>query len=143
MASVPCLEIDDVRQFLLDRTACDNKLLDDVQMDDETITAGMKHCIDLFNTIHPLVLFYDPLKPELFPYRSEMLMYTAYYCLTAKGLNKLRNNTNVTTAGGTNIRDKDSWANYINVGREWLRDVERQFTIIKRNLNTESGYRIV
>jgi hypothetical protein len=143
MPSVPPLEIADVRQFLLDRTPCDNDLLDALEFDDATITAGMKHCIDLFNTTHPLVHFFDPTMPECFPYRSEMLMYTAYYCLTSKGINKMRNDTSVQTQGGTTMRDKDSWKDYAQLASSWLADVKQQFLTIKRNINTETGYHIV
>ena len=143
MPSVPCLEVSDVRQFLLDRTPCDNELFDELEFSDETIQAGMRHCIDLFNTTHPLVHSFDPTKPELFPYRIEMLMYTAYYCLTSKGINKMRNETNVQTQGGTALRDKDDWRDYATLASSWLADVKQQFIIIKRNINTESGYHIV
>ena len=142
MPSVPQLEVEEVRQFLLDRTACDNELLDALEMDDDTILAGMKHCCDLFNTTHPLVAFFDPTEPEKFPYRSEMLMYVAYFCLQAKALNKLRNSSGVTTQGGTTINDRETWGNYLNVARTWLEDVKRQFILIKRNINTETGYGI-
>jgi hypothetical protein len=141
--SVPPLTIEEVRQFLLDRSPCDNRLLDAMEIDDSTIVAGMKHCIDLFNTTHPLVHCFDPTMPELFPYRSEMLMYCAYFCLTSKGINKLRNEPNVKTLGGTELSTTEGWKDYLAVANSWLNDVKAQFLTIKRNINTETGYRIV
>ena len=143
MSAVPPLEVSEVRQFLMDRTACDNDLLDALEVDNSTILAGMKSCIDLFNTTHPLVAFFDPTKPERFPYRSELLMYTAYYCLTSKAYNKVRNSTSIETQGGTTLRDRARWREYAQLAAPLLADVKSQFLIIKRNINTESGYHIV
>lgn len=131
---------DDIRHFMLDRSADDNLLLDAVEIDDPTILKGMEWTVDKYNTTHPLVDMYDV---ESFPYRAEMIQGAAAYCLRAMAMNHSRNKIDSVTQGGTQVRDKANAAEYLAMAREFSAALEQQFRIIKRTKNVESGYGIV
>ena len=134
------IEVDDVRQFLLDRSPGDNFLLDDVEFDNNTILSGLRWVSDLYNTQAPFV---DTYTMDNFPYRAEAIMGAAAFCLRAMAMNMARNEAQTQTQGGTQLRDKAKAGIYLQLASEVSSEMKGRLAAIKIAKNVEACYRIV
>ena len=134
------IEVDDVRQFLLDRSPGDNFLLDDVEFDNNTILSGLRWVSDLYNTQAPFV---DTYTMDNFPYRAEAIMGAAAFCLRAMAMNMARNEAQAQTQGGTQLRDKAKAGIYLQLASEVSSEMKGRLAAIKIAKNVEACYRIV
>lgn len=128
---------DDVRFFLLDRTADDNFLLDAVEWKDDEIQKAMTLTVDKYNSTTPMVDCYNT---ENFPYRYEMLLGTAASLLRIKAINFTRNKLDYTTKDGTTINDKAVAREYIALSKMMMDEFDQRIRQIKVAKNAEDAW---
>jgi len=127
-----------IRLFLLDRTAGDNFLLDDVDFTDEMIDLALTLTVDTYNTTDPFIdVVYDV---RTFPFRVELLLGVTAYLLRSKGLNMKRNQLNYTSAAGTAVDDKRTSDDYLLLAEKYNAEFMQRIRKIKMHINVESGY---
>ena len=130
------LTVGDVRAFLWDRCAEDNRLLDAVQFTDDQIMQAMSVPVDEFNATSPAVAFFNTTN---FPWRSQWLKGTAAYLLRQAAVNQIRNNASY-QAGTVSVNDSDKGPIFQQLGdqlyKEWFDWVKAK----KREINIELGW---
>lgn len=132
---------EDVRNFLLDRAPEDNPLLDDVQVDDRTVVAGLQFAADLYNTELPIV---GTVTRDTFPYRAEAIMLCAAYCLRATAIRLKRNTAETTTQGGTTLDDKRGKPEfYLQLASQLSNEAKERIRDLKVSLNVRQCWAIV
>lgn len=89
---------EDIRHFILDRTALDNELELDLYFTDDEIFKAIRHACMSFNSIPPRVYFLEPLNA---PYTMTMLHGTAYHLYLSKIDSLGRNEIEYTSGGVT------------------------------------------
>ena len=126
----------DVRAFLFDRCAEDNRLLASVQFRDDQIMNAMQLAVDEFNSTPPLVAYYTTVN---FPWKTEWLKGTAAYLLRSEALRQVRNQASYQT-GTVTVNDSDKGPILHQMGdalyKEWILWVQA----MKRQINVEIGY---
>lgn len=127
----------DVRFFMMDRTAAENFLLDSVEFTDEEIHSGMQLTVDKYNSTLPMV---DVYTVENFPYRYEMLLGTAATLLRSKAINYTRNRLDFSTKDGTTIQDKQKTGEYLSIANSMMQEFDLRVTQIKKTKNAEQAF---
>jgi hypothetical protein len=127
----------DVRFFMMDRTASENFLLDSVEFSDEEIHSGMQLTVDKYNSTLPMV---DVYTVENFPYRYEMMLGTAASLLRSKSINYSRNRLDFSTKDGTTIQDKQKTGEYISIANAMMQEFDQRVTQIKKTKNAEQAF---
>lgn len=127
----------DVRFFLMDRTAAENFLLDSVEFDDSDISSAMSLVVDKYNSTLPFV---DYFTTENFPYRYEMLVGASGFLMRSKSINYMRNRLDFSTKDGTTIQDKQKTGEYMSIANGLIQEFDKRVTDIKRMKNAESCY---
>lgn len=129
---------DKIRLFMLDRSAADNFLLDDVDMPAELIELSMELTVDSYNTMSPILS--EQWTVLDFPYKLEFLLGVTGRLLRSKGMNLLRNSLDYQSASGTAVNDKTKATNYLALGQEFLNEFESRSRTIKQAVNIDSGF---
>jgi hypothetical protein len=127
----------DVRFFMMDRTASENFLLDSVEFSDEDINSALTLSVDKYNSTLPMV---DSYTTENFPYRYELMLGASATLLRSKGLNYLRNNLDFSTKDGTTINDKSKAGDYLKLADVMMQEFDNRITQIKKTKNAEQAY---
>jgi hypothetical protein len=127
----------DVRFFMMDRTAQENFLLDSVEFSDEDINSALTLSVDKYNSTLPMV---DVYTTENFPYRYELMLGASATLLRSKGLNYLRNNLDFSTKDGTTINDKSKAGDYLKLADAMMQEFDVRITQIKKTKNAEQAY---
>ena len=130
----------DVRFFMMDRTASENFLLDSVEFSDEDINSAFTLSVDKYNSTLPMV---DSYTTENFPYRYELMLGASATLLRSKGLNYLRNNLDFSTKDGTTINDKSKAGDYLKLADVMMQEFDNRITQIKKTKNAEQAYGFV
>jgi len=130
----------DVRFFMMDRTASENFLLDSVEFSDEDINSALTLSVDKYNSTLPMV---DSYTTENFPYRYELMLGASATLLRSKGLNYLRNNLDFATKDGTTINDKSKAGDYLKLADVMMQEFDNRITQIKKTKNAEQAYGFV
>jgi hypothetical protein len=130
----------DVRFFMMDRTASENFLLDSVEFSDEDINSALTLSVDKYNSTLPMV---DSYTTENFPYRYELMLGASATLLRSKGLNYLRNNLDFSTKDGTTINDKSKAGDYLKLADVMMQEFDNRITQIKKTKNAEQAYGFV
>lgn len=128
---------EDVRFFLMDRTASENFLLDDIEFTDEEINNAMVLAVDRYNSTLPLVNTYTS---ENFPYRYEMMLGSSAILLRAKAVNMMRNNLNYQTSDGVAINDLERRQEYFQLAQAFDQEFLDRITKLKVSKNAEECY---
>lgn len=128
---------EDVRFFLMDRTASENFLLEDLEFTDDEINSAMVLAADKYNSTAPLVNTYTS---ENFPYRFEMLLGASAILLRSKAVNMMRNNLNYQTSDGVAINDLDRRKEYFQLAQSFDEEFIARITKIKVSKNAEECY---
>lgn len=127
----------DIRFFLMDRTAAENFLLDSVEFSDEDIQSAMMLAVDKYNSTLPMV---DTYEIESFPYRYELMLGAAATLLRAKAVNFSRNRLDFTTKDGATINDKAKTQEYMALANAMMQEFDARITNIKKTKNAEECY---
>lgn len=127
----------DIRFFLMDRTAEENFLLDSVEFSDEDIQSAMMLTVDKYNSTLPMVDYYTI---QNFPYRYEFMLGTAATLLRAKALNFSRNRLDFTTKDGATINDKAKTQEYMALANAMMQEFDAKIVAIKKSKNAEEAY---
>lgn len=127
----------DVRFFLMDRTASENFLLDSVEFSDEDVNSAITLAVDKYNSTLPMVDYYTP---ENFPYRYELMLGASASLLRAKGFNYLRNNLDFSTKDGTTVNDRSKGGDYLKLADAMMQEFDNRVTQIKKTKNAEQAY---
>jgi hypothetical protein len=127
----------DVRFFMMDRTASENFLLDSVEFSDEDINSALTLSVDKYNSTLPMV---DSYTTENFPYRYELMLGASATFLRSKGINYLRNNLDFSTKDGTTINDKSKAGDYLKIADVMMQEFDNRITQIKKTKNAEQAY---
>ena len=130
----------DVRFFMMDRTASENFLLDSVEFSDEDINSALTLSVDKYNSTLQMV---DSYTTENFPYRYELMLGASATLLRSKGLNYLRNNLDFSTKDGTTINDKNKAGDYLKLADVMMQEFDNRITQIKKTKNAEQAYGFV
>lgn len=130
----------DVRFFMMDRTASENFLLDSVEFSDEDINSALTLSVDKYNSTLPMV---DSYTTENFPYRYELMLGASATLLRSKGLNYLRNNLDFATKDGTTVNDKSKAGDYLKLADVMMQEFDNRITQIKKTKNAEQAYGFV
>lgn len=127
----------DVRFFMMDRTASENFLLDSVEFSDEDINSALTLAVDKYNSTLPMV---DSYTTENFPYRYELMLGASATLLRSKGLNYLRNNLDFQTKDGVTVNDKNKAGDYLKLADVMMQEFDNRITQIKKTKNAEQAY---
>lgn len=127
----------DVRFFLMDRTAQENFLLDSVEFSDEDVNSALTLAVDKYNSTLPMV---DSYTTETFPYRYELMLGASASLLRAKGFNYLRNNLDFATKDGTVVNDRSKGGDYLKLADAMMQEFDNRITQIKKTKNAEQAY---
>lgn len=127
----------DIRFFLMDRTASENFLLDSVEFSDADIQSAMMLTVDKYNSTLPMV---DTYTIEGFPYRYELMLGTAATLLRSKAVNYSRNRLDFSTKDGATIQDKAKTLEYLTMANTMMQEFDQRVTNIKRTKNAEEAY---
>lgn len=127
----------DVRFFMMDRTASENFLLDSVEFSDEDINSALTLSVDKYNSTLPMV---DSYTTENFPYRYELMLGASATLLRSKGLNYLRNNLDFQTKDGVTVNDKNKAGDYLKLADVMMQEFDNRITQIKKTKNAEQAY---
>lgn len=127
----------DVRFFMMDRTASENFLLDSVEFSDEDINSALTLSVDKYNSTLPMV---DSYTTENFPYRYELMLGASATLLRSKGLNYLRNNLDFQTKDGVTVNDKSKAGDYLKLADVMMQEFDNRITQIKKTKNAEQAY---
>ena len=127
-----------IRSFLLDRKPEDNFLLDEVEMDSDSIQEAMRMVVDTYEVLSPFLN--ENYDINTFPYSAPMVIGTAGYLLRSKGFNLLRNRLPHQSSSGTSVDDKQRAESYITLGNSLIEECKDLLRQIKQHLNMESGY---
>lgn len=138
MAANTLITPEKIRLFMLDRTAADNFLLDDVDMPSDLMDLCMELTVDDWNTSSPFLG--ETLTVETFPYKLEFLLGVVGRLLKSKGMNLMRNALNYQSSSGTSVDDKTVASQYIALGSEYLAEFQSRIRAIKQHLNIEQGF---
>jgi len=133
----PLVTMQDVRMFMVDRTAKDNFLLDDLEFDDPQIISAMRLTVDKFNSTTPAIAFYTA---ETFPWRYELLLGTASILMRMAAVNMGRNRLDYSDASGTAVQDKNKSQEYMAMASAMAQEFETRSRSIKVSMNAESCY---
>jgi hypothetical protein len=128
---------EDVRFFLMDRTASENFLLDDLEFTDEEIGNAMVLAVDKYNSTLPLVNTYTS---ESFPFRYEMMLGASAILLRSKATNMMRNNLNYNTSDGVAINDLERRKEYLGMAQSFDAEFTDRIQKIKVSKNAEECY---
>jgi hypothetical protein len=134
---MPLITSDDVRFFLMDRSASDNFLLDDLEFTDEEINNSMVLAVDKYNATPPMVDMYTS---ENFPFRYEMLLGASSILMKIKAINMTRNNLNYQSSDGTAINDLDKRNEYHSISQALDAEYMDRIRRIKVSRNAEQCY---
>jgi hypothetical protein len=130
------LTVGDVRAFLFDRCAEDNRLLASVQFRDDQIMNAMQLAVDEFNSTPPDVAYFTTVN---FPWKTEWLKGTAAYLLRSEALRQIRNQASYQT-GTVTVNDSDKGPILQQLGdslyHEWIDWVKAK----KRQINIAIGW---
>jgi hypothetical protein len=127
----------DVRFFLMDRTASENFLLDDLEFTDDEINNAMVLTVDRYNATPPMVDMYTS---ETFPFRYEMLLGASSILMKIKSINMMRNNLNYQTSDGVAINDLDKRREYLGMAQALEQEFMDRIMKIKISRNAEQCY---
>lgn len=127
-----------IRLFLLDRTADDNFLLDDVDFQNDLLDMAQILTFDRYETTDPFIGVDFTI--ENFPFRLELLLGVTGFLLKSKGLNLKRNQLNYTSAAGTAVDDKSTAEAYLAMADKFLAEFDSRVHKIKGNININQGY---
>lgn len=126
------LTVADVRAFLFDRCAEDNRLLNSVQFRDDQIMNAMQLAVDEWNSTPPDVAYFTTVN---FPWRTQWLKGTAAYLLRSEALRQSRNQASYNT-GTVAVNDSDKGPILKQLGDDlykewyaWVRAKKRQINI--------------
>jgi len=128
---------EDVRFFMMDRTASENFLLDDLEFTDDEINNAMVLTVDKYNATLPLVNTYTS---DNFPYRYEMLLGASGILMKIKAVNMMRNNLNYQTSDGVAINDLEKRKEYFQIAQMFDQEFLDRVTKIKVSKNAEECY---
>lgn len=135
--SSPLVTMQDLRMFMVDRSASDNFLLDDLEFEDEQMLSAMRLCVDKFNSITPAIAFYTV---EDFPWRYELLLGTASILLRMGAVNMGRNRLDYSDASGTAVQDKNKSQEYMSMSMAMAQEFDTRCKAIKVSMNAEACY---
>lgn len=127
-----------IRLFLLDRSATDNFLLDDVDFSNEVLEMAQDLTYDRYTTTDPFINV--DFTVETFPFKMEFLTGVAGFALRMKGANMVRNALPFSSAGGSQVDDKKLGENYIALGDKFLAEYDSRIRKIKTHININQGY---
>lgn len=131
---------EDVRNFLMDRSADDNFLLDEVEFDNTTVVAGLQSAVDKYNSQLPILVCYTL---DDFPFRYEAIIGAAAYCLRAAAVNMRRNQSTTVTQGGTQLDDKKGKPEfYISLASQLNQEFETRVRGLKVSRNARDCWGI-
>lgn len=128
---------EDVRFFLMDRTAQENFLLDSVEYSDDDINQAMILTVDKYNSTLPMV---DTYTIEDFPYRYEFMLGTSATLLRSKAINYSRNRLDFLTKDGATIQDKLKTGEYLSMANALMSEFDQRIVNIKKTKNAEQCY---
>lgn len=130
------LTVGDVRAFLYDRCAEDNRLLNSTQWTDDQIMNAMQLAVDEFNSTPPVITHRTTVN---FPWKTEWLKGTAAYLLRSEALRQVRNQASYQT-GTVTVNDSDKGPVLAQMGdalyKEWMTWVQA----MKRQINIFMGW---
>jgi hypothetical protein len=141
MAANTLVTPDVIRLFMLDRTAADNFLLDDIDMPQDLLDLSISLVVDEYNTTTPIVG--NCMTVESFPYRLELVLGVAGRLLKSKGMNLLRNDLSHQSASGNSINDKAKATAYVELGNQFLEEFKNRIKMLKQHINVEEGFGFV
>ena len=127
-----------IRLYLLDRSAGDNLLLDDVDFSNELLDLAQELVLDRYNTTDPFIEVRHTV--EDFPYKVEFLMGVTAQLLRSKGINMKRNQLNYSSASGTAVDDKKQADEYLAMSAQMFQEFDSRVRKIKCHININEGY---
>lgn len=128
-----------IRTFLLDRSASDNFLLDEVEFDTPSLDLAMILAVDCYNKLLPILD--EGYTVENFPHKMEFLLGVSGFLMRSKGLNMARNALQYSSSSGTAVDDLSSKSKfYLEMGGKFLDEFKEQSRIIKQNQNINDGF---
>jgi len=133
------LSIVEIREFLWDRCADDNFLLDDVQFSDSQIASAITWPITQWNETPPSIGEYTT---ATFPWRHHWLLATASRLLRSAAYNQSRNNLKYNAAGAS-VNDKDKGPLYLQLAQELEQQWKEWLVHKKVEINLDLCYGMV
>lgn len=99
LSETPGIWLEDIRHFLMDRSAADNDLLLDVQFTDEEINRAIERCVMHYNEVPPQC---DPVHVSNVPRTYMFITGVAYHLSLSLMLKLMRNDVDY-NAGGVQV----------------------------------------
>lgn len=130
------LTVADVRAFLFDRCAEDNRLLNSVAFRDDQIMNAMQLAVDEFNATPPDVAYFTTVN---FPWKTEWLKGTAAYLLRSEALRQVRNQASY-QAGTVSVNDSDKGPILKQLGDDLYKEWFAWVLAKKRQINIAIGW---
>jgi hypothetical protein len=135
MAIDPTIITDnDIRLFMIDKSADDNYLLDDVEFTEEEINQAHGLAVDKYNSTLPLTDIATEIP------RYEAIIGTTAILLRMRAINMVRNRLDYQNKNGTAVQDKNKAKEYLELAREMSAEFDARIKGLKVHLNIESCY---
>lgn len=125
---------DDIRMFLVDRTADDNFLLDDTDFESAQIAHAMDMALQKYNAMTPIIHILSELPKYVW------IIGTAAMLLRMKAFNQVRNRLDYQQKSGAAIQDKNKAQEYLSLSRELMGEFDQACKTLKVAANIDSGY---
>ena len=132
------ITIPEVRLALADERPEDNYLLDALEFRDDQILACIRHPVDLWNSMLPIVREYS-YKIQDFPFRYPWLRCAAGHLLEIAANSYMRNDLPVTT-GGVSVRDKAKAPEYFNRGKQLITEFKEWAQAVKASMSVNDAF---
>lgn len=130
------LTVPEVRAFLFDRCAEDNRLLASTQFTDDEIMEAMKNPVDEWNSTPPSVCCFTTVN---FPWRLPWMKGTAAYLLKSLAIQQIRNNATYQT-GTVSVNDSDKGQAFLQIGEMLYKEWRDWLMAKKREINIDMGW---
>ena len=124
----------DIRLFMIDKTADDNYLLDDTDFTDEEINQAHTLAISKYNSTLPILGEMNELP------RYEAIIGTTAILLRMKAINMVRNRLDYQNKSGTAVQDKNKGAEYLALAKDMMAEFDSRIKGLKVHLNVEATY---
>ena len=126
---------EDIRGALQDRVPEDNELLDDLEIDPETIRRSQTFAVDFFNDLPPEAAY----TVYSFPWRYHLVVGTVAQILKSTAHRYRRNELAYQTGGGA-VNRYARWRDYDRVGAEMWAEYRAFVAAQKRVINQSHGW---
>lgn len=130
------LTVPEVRAFLFDRCAEDNRLLGSTQFTDDEIMEAMRNPVDEWNSTPPTVGSFSTVS---FPWRLPWMKGTAAYLLKSAAIQQTRNNATYQT-GTVSANDSDKGQAFLQLGEMLYKEWRDWMMAKKREINISLGW---